>query len=94
MFHYCLNDHINGTGDFNKPVRLASLSTPSSLVWLFDTKNLPAVGTWSFTHTNLHRGGAQFLFLDGHAVRYRATEYWDLTANKPRTNNESIRWIP
>ncbi len=94
LFHYCLNENINGTGDENQPVRLAPLSEPTCLVWLFDSKNLPAVGSWSYVHTNLHRAGAQFAFLDGHAARFRNTVYWDFASNKPRVNDAALRWIP
>ena len=44
LFHYCLNDYVNGTGTGNHPVRLASVRRTSVVVWLFDSKNLPAVG--------------------------------------------------
>ena len=94
LFHYCLNENINGTGDENQPVRLAPLPAPASLVWLFDSKNLPAVGSWSYVHTNLHEAGAQFTFLDGHAARFRNAAYWDFVANQPRVNDAALRWIP
>jgi prepilin-type processing-associated H-X9-DG protein len=94
LFHYCLNEAVNGTGEENRPVRLATLAQPTSLVWLFDSKNLPAVGYWGFVHTNLHNRGAQFTFLDGHATRFRNTAYWDFTLGKGRTNNPELRWIP
>lgn len=94
LFHYCLNAHVNGTGDNDRPVRLGNLADVSSLVWLFDSKNLPAVGYWGYTHTNLHQGGAQFLFLDGHARRFRRAEYWDELSQRGLTNNPALRWIP
>jgi prepilin-type processing-associated H-X9-DG protein len=94
LFHYCLNENINGTGGGNRPVRISSLNRHSALVWLFDSKNLPAVGTPNYVHTNLHSGGAQFTFLDGHAARFRSKEYWDFAANKGRTDNPSLVWVP
>lgn len=94
LFHYCLNENINGTGDENQPVRLAPLPEPTSLVWLFDSKNLPAVGSWSYVHTNLHNAGAQFTFLDGHAARFRNAAYWDFASNQPDVNDTALRWIP
>jgi prepilin-type N-terminal cleavage/methylation domain-containing protein/prepilin-type processing-associated H-X9-DG protein len=94
LFHYCLNAHLNGTGDDNRPVRLGSLSGHSQLVWLFDSKNLPAVGYWGYTHTNLHQGGAQFLFLDGHARRHPRAAYWDEERNRGRTDNPALQWVP
>ena len=94
LFHYCLNSYVDGTGADDRPVRLGFLPEPSRLVWLFDSKNLPAVGYWGYTHTNLHSQGAQFLFLDGHVRRFRKPEYWNDKTNKGRTDNPEIRWIP
>jgi prepilin-type N-terminal cleavage/methylation domain-containing protein/prepilin-type processing-associated H-X9-DG protein len=94
LFHYCLNEHLNGTGEQNRPITLGAIPNPSSVVWLFDSKNLPAVGYWGFVHTNLHSGGANFTFLDGHARRFRKPAYWDEEANRARTNNPEILWVP
>ena len=47
LFHYCLNENVDGTGDFEVAApKLGAIYQPSSLVWLFDTKNLPGVGGW------------------------------------------------
>ena len=94
LFHYCLNENVNGTGANNRPVKISSLKNHSAQVWLFDSKNLPAVGTPNYVHTNLHSGGAQFTFLDGHSARFRSPEYWDSVAKKGRTDNPSIVWFP
>lgn len=94
LFHYCLNENVNGTGSGNRPVKISSLKNHSVIVWLFDSKNLPAVGTPNFVHTNLHSGGAQFTFLDGHTKRFKNTEYWDFATNKGRTDNPALIWIP
>jgi len=94
LFHYCLNENVNNTGTANRPVKMNSLSKHPMVIWLFDSKNLPAVGTPNFVHTNLHSQGAQFAFLDGHAARFRNSEYWDFTANRGRTNNPELVWFP
>lgn len=94
LFHYCLNQNVNGTGAGNQPIRFSTIRNPSAIVWLFDSKNLPAVGSWTFVHTNLHSKGAQFTFLDGHARRFKNSDYWDFSSNKARTNNPGIVWIP
>jgi prepilin-type N-terminal cleavage/methylation domain-containing protein/prepilin-type processing-associated H-X9-DG protein len=94
LFHYCLNREYDGRGSEDRPVRLSMLPRTDRLVWLFDSKNLPAVGHWNFTHTNLHNGGAQFLFLDGHARRFPRSAYWDADADQARTDNPEIQWIP
>jgi prepilin-type N-terminal cleavage/methylation domain-containing protein/prepilin-type processing-associated H-X9-DG protein len=93
LFHYCLNEEHDGTGIADRTRnKLAGFRNPTSVVWLFDSKNIPGVGSPNFVHTNLHSGGAQFVFLDGHARRFPKAEYWDSTANKGRTNNPAIVW--
>jgi prepilin-type N-terminal cleavage/methylation domain-containing protein/prepilin-type processing-associated H-X9-DG protein len=94
LFHYCLNEHVNGTGAQNRPITLSSIPNPSVLVWLFDSKNLPAVGYWGFTHTNLHAQGANFTFLDGHAARFPSRLYWDYEIDRARTDHPALRWVP
>lgn len=94
LFHYCLNENVNGTGASNKGRKLNTVPRPTQTIWLFDTKNLPAVGSWSFVHTNLHSRGAQFTFLDGHAQRYRAAAYWNFATGSALTNNAELLWIP
>ena len=94
LFHYCLNEDVNGTGSANESIRLSAIRQPSAVVWLFDSKNLPAVGEANFVHTNLHNGGAQFVFLDGHVARFKNTAYWDFTAGKGITNNPDLVWYP
>jgi prepilin-type N-terminal cleavage/methylation domain-containing protein/prepilin-type processing-associated H-X9-DG protein len=94
LFHYCLNENVNGTGANNLPRRLVTVRSTTKVIWLFDSKNLPAVGYWNFVHTNLHGGGAQFTFLDGHSARFRAPAYWDSAASSGRTNNPDLLWIP
>lgn len=96
LFHYCLNQNIDGTGNEDAPVRLASLRDADRLVWLFDSKNLPAVGPRSYAATNLHGDGAQFLFLDGHAARRPGTAYRVGTpAGGPADTQEgTVLWAP
>jgi len=95
LFHYCLNEEHDGTGPDDKDfVRISTISRPTAVVWLFDSKNLPALGPANFVHTNLHSRGAQFTFLDGHVSRFRHTEYWDSSTNRGRTNNPNIVWTP
>lgn len=93
LFHYCLNEEHDGTGAADLArVKLAQIKAPVNVVWLFDSKNVPGVGSPNFVHTNLHSGGAQFTFLDGHAARFGSREYWDYASNKGRTNNPSLLW--
>ena len=94
LFHYCLNEYVNGTGSNNVSIRISAIRQTSAVVWLFDSKNLPAVGEQNFVHTNLHNHGAQFVFLDGHVMRFRSAEYWNFTTNKGRTNNPDLIWCP
>lgn len=94
LFHYCLNQGVDGTGSDEHPIRLGSVSEPGRLVWLFDSKNLPAVGPGNYAHTNLHGAGANFLFLDGHARRLPVLAYWDFTRRRARTNSALLSWLP
>jgi len=94
LFHYCLNQHVNGTGTNNAPVRHSTIRKPTRAVWLFDNGKRAAVARQNNVHTNLHQQGAQFTFLDGHAARFRNIEYWNFTLNKGRTNNPNLVWNP
>jgi len=94
LFHYCLNEEHDGTGDDDRPSKLSSIRRPAAVVWMFDSKNIPGVGRASFVHTNLHGDGAQITFLDGHARKCRNVEYWDFQARKGRTNNPEVVWSP
>ena len=96
LFHYCLNEHVNGTGtDFNNhSMQMANIRRPSQVVWLFDNGGLAAVAQQNNVHSNLHNKGAQFVFVDGHAARFRNKEYWNFSANKGITNNPDLVWIP
>lgn len=94
LFHYCMNEHIDRTGESDRPVRFSSVPQPSSIVWLFDNGKLAARAQQNNVHTNIHSGGANFAFLDGHIRHYRSSEYWDFGQNKGRTNNPSLIWKP
>jgi prepilin-type processing-associated H-X9-DG protein/prepilin-type N-terminal cleavage/methylation domain-containing protein len=98
LFHYCLNGLVDGYGLNDHKIKLSSVSRSPQLIYLFDTKNQPAVQTnpnrpGSFIHTNLHGRGAQFLFLDGHVQRFEVTAYRDATGNVI-TNNPELVWSP
>jgi prepilin-type N-terminal cleavage/methylation domain-containing protein/prepilin-type processing-associated H-X9-DG protein len=93
LFHYCLNDHVNGTGT-GKRIILSGISRPVQTVWLFDNGKTNGVAQQNNVHPSLHNRGAQFVFLDGHAARFKSTEYWDSKHNKGITNNPALVWIP
>jgi prepilin-type N-terminal cleavage/methylation domain-containing protein/prepilin-type processing-associated H-X9-DG protein len=94
LFHYCLNEHIDGTGQNDKRVRLASIKNPSLVVWLFDNGGRAARAQQNNVHTNLHLGGANISFVDGHVSRFRNIEYWDFKEDRGRTNNPDLVWRP
>jgi prepilin-type N-terminal cleavage/methylation domain-containing protein/prepilin-type processing-associated H-X9-DG protein len=94
LFHYCLNDNVNGTTPNNNPnMKLTAVQNTSRVVWLFDSKNDPALGSVDFVHTNLHNHGAQFVFLDGHVARFDVSAYRD-SAGNVITNNSDLVWYP
>jgi prepilin-type N-terminal cleavage/methylation domain-containing protein/prepilin-type processing-associated H-X9-DG protein len=93
LFHYCLNENVNGTGSNNVARKISAVSRPTATVWLFDSKNLPAVGSVNYVHTNLHNLGAQFVFLDGHVRRFKVSAYRD-AAGDVITNNPELVWCP
>ena len=93
LFHYCLNESVNGTGANNTAIKLGAIRQPTAVVWLFDSKNLPAVGPASYVHTNLHNQGAQFVFLDGHVARFGTRAFRD-AAGRVITNNSELVWAP
>jgi prepilin-type N-terminal cleavage/methylation domain-containing protein/prepilin-type processing-associated H-X9-DG protein len=93
LFHYCLNKNVNGSGTGNQ-IRLVSIPHPSATVWLFDNGGIAGVAQWNNVHSNLHNHGAQFTFLDGHAVWFKNKAYWNFTSNTGLTNNPKLVWRP
>ena len=57
LFHYCLNQHVNGAGA-GQQIKLSSIGPVAQVVWLFDNGKLAAVAQQNNVHTNLHQGGA------------------------------------
>jgi prepilin-type N-terminal cleavage/methylation domain-containing protein/prepilin-type processing-associated H-X9-DG protein len=94
LFHYCLNEHVNGTGTTNRPVKLCTIGQPARVVWLFDNGKIAGVAQQNNVHTNLHHHGANISFLDGHSKRFKNTEYWDFKNNKGRLDNPNLIWNP
>jgi prepilin-type processing-associated H-X9-DG protein len=90
LFQYCLNENVNGTGGDNVAIRISTIRQPSVVVWLFNSKNLPAVGD---VHTSVHDLGAQFVFLDGHVARFKLSAYGDASGDVI-TNNPDLVWWP
>ena len=93
LFHYCLNENVNGTGHSNQ-VKMACIRQPATMVWLFDNGKLAPVAQQNNVHSNLHSRGAQFLFVDGHVTRFRNKEYWNFAGNEGITNNPELVWLP
>ena len=93
LFHYCLNQHINGKGSGNQ-VKLSNLKAIDRLVWIFDNGGQAAVAQHNNVHTNIHRKGANFLFLDGHVSHRESHEYWDYDRNIGISKNPTLQWIP
>ena len=90
LFHYCLNQNVNGTNQ----VRIGSIRKSTTMVWLFDNGRLAPVAQQNNVHTNLHHHGAQFVFIDSHVARFRNTAYWNFAADEGITNNPELVWMP
>ena len=93
LFHYCLNDVIDGTGINDHQIKSASVKYPTATVYLFDGGQKPAIGDEGSV-TNLHNNGGNFVFFDGHARRFKYSEYWDASTKKGLTNNPELVWSP
>jgi prepilin-type N-terminal cleavage/methylation domain-containing protein len=85
LFHYCLNEHIDGAGAGDRRTRVSSISRPGEVVWLFDNGGRAARAQQNNVHIS---------FIDGHARHFRNVEYWDFKTDRGRTNNPSIVWRP
>jgi prepilin-type N-terminal cleavage/methylation domain-containing protein/prepilin-type processing-associated H-X9-DG protein len=94
LFHYCMNEHVDETGEEDRPVRLGSVPNPSRVVYLFDNGKRAARAQQNNVHTNLHNRGANFNFLDGHMSHFPNRDYWDFQSNRGRTNHPSLLWRP
>lgn len=93
LFHYCLNQHINGSGSGNQ-VKLDALPDLDQLIWLFDNGKQAAVAQHNNVHTNVHSAGANISFLDGHIEHRSSADYWDYPMNRGRTDVKGLRWRP
>ncbi len=93
LFHYALNEHVNGTGSGHQ-ADITSIRRPSLTVWIFDNGKLAAVAQQNNVHTNLHATGAHFLFLDAHVAHYPSSRYWDFSKQRGLTQPPDFRWIP
>ena len=94
LFHYCKNQHIDGTGTEDRRVKVGSIPNPTRVIYLFDNGGLAARAQQNNVHTNIHHGGANFTFIDGHASWFSNRQYWDFAARKGRTNNPALIWRP
>jgi len=92
LFHYCVNEHVDGSGSQDRRRTVGSILEPARLVWMFDNGRRAAVAQQNNVHTNAHRGGAQFLFVDGHARRFANREYWDFARGRGRTDHADLAW--
>ena len=93
LFHYTLNQYVNGLGQ-DRRVKLSSIPMPATTVWLFDNGRSAAVARQNNVHTNLHRQGAHFLFLDSHVQWFHRRDYWDEIRSLVRLDFPELRWRP
>lgn len=93
LFHYSLNRHVNGSGTGNQIV-LDSIKAAERVVWMFDNGGRAAVAGPNNVHKDIHKKGANFLFLDGRVERFDNDAYWDFDNDHGRTNNRELIWQP
>jgi prepilin-type N-terminal cleavage/methylation domain-containing protein/prepilin-type processing-associated H-X9-DG protein len=93
LFHYCLNKHVNGTGTGNQ-IRIVSIPHPTITIWLYDNGGTGPVAAENNAYPDLHKQGAQFVFLDGHAAWFKTKAYWNTQTSKGLTNNPKLLWYP
>ena len=93
LFHYCLNQHVNGRGS-GRRADITSIRRPAATPWMFDNGRQAAVAQQNNVHTNLHRGGAHFLLLDAHVQHFANSVYWDFQNEVGITNRPELRWFP
>jgi prepilin-type processing-associated H-X9-DG protein/prepilin-type N-terminal cleavage/methylation domain-containing protein len=110
VFHYAMNDHLDGTAPFNLVDdashhklhgKLSAITFPSQTVLLFDVEANQSYGgpdspgadtfkTWPYP--NLHSGGCNFLFVDGHVATFQTSAFQVNGAGT--TNSPELRWEP
>ncbi|MGH7975923.1 MAG: prepilin-type N-terminal cleavage/methylation domain-containing protein [Limisphaerales bacterium] len=91
LFHYCLNQDMNGTGSGNQ-IKISSIPHPSATIYFFDNGQKPAIGDGGSV-TNIHNNGANFTFVDGHSKHFKKSEYWN-GSSVGITNNPDLIWTP
>jgi prepilin-type N-terminal cleavage/methylation domain-containing protein/prepilin-type processing-associated H-X9-DG protein len=86
-------------GSYTVHTRLNALGYPSETVLLFDSDANQCHGDPSqyspdrqSPYVNLHQGGCNFLFVDGHAAWYPSTAYF--SGSNGITNYPDLRWYP
>ena len=91
LFHYTLNQGFNGVSANDHPkIKLSVIpAAPTTVVWLYDNEQKPALGDGGSV-TNMHNG-ANFSFIDGHAKHFKKSEYWNGTGSGI-TNNPDLVW--
>lgn len=94
LFQYCLNLHIDGEGASDHRTKLGTVPTPSQTVWLFDNGKRAARAQQNNVSTNVHSGGANIAFIDGHVGYFKAADFWDFAKKEGRTNNPDLVWKP
>lgn len=99
---YGMNTWLNGVGGSSSScadhVPLSKIRNPAATVLLFDiyahdTCGAPiGGGTGAYPYNNLHHGGCNFLFVDGHVQWFATSAYFDGTSGI--TNNPDLVWVP
>jgi prepilin-type processing-associated H-X9-DG protein/prepilin-type N-terminal cleavage/methylation domain-containing protein len=92
LFHYTLNQWVDGTGDYDRATRLSEVHSPELTVYLFDNGKKAAVSQHNNLHTNAHQRGANISFVDGHVQWFSSHTYLDKATHRVRTNAPGMIW--
>ncbi len=103
--YYGINNLLDGgdtgvlDGNLIPRVRLSDITYPSQTVLLFDILANQCRGdpnqlnpNGQSPYANLHQGGCNFLFVDGHAAWYPTAAF--VSGSSGITNNPDLRWWP
>ena len=93
LFHYCLNENVNGTGHSNQ-VKMASVRQPATMIWLFDNGGLRQLHNEIMCTPICITAARSFSLLMATSRGFATRSIGISPRNKGITNNPELVWIP